>query len=86
MVPNNSLAEVVGNSNPSPVPALKRLVPFRSWHEAGGFGKTTAWSLFNAGDAPPHIRIGNRVLFDVEDINAWVNARKHTRAGQKCSQ
>lgn len=37
--------------------------------------RTALYSLRNSGDGPPFIRIGNRVRFRPQDVNAWLSER-----------
>ncbi len=38
-------------------------------------GQRKLWSMTNAGEIP-HVRIGRAVRYDVDDLLAWIAARK----------
>lgn len=42
-------------------------------------GERTLWSLTRAGDVP-HVRIGRRILYPMDDLKTWVRAQ--TKGGQ----
>ena len=41
-----------------------------------GLGKSTLDKLRIAGGGPPFIKIGSRVLYDVDDLDAWLVQHK----------
>ncbi len=42
-------------------------------------GERTLWSLTRASEVP-HVRIGRRILYPVDDLKTWVRAQ--TKGGQ----
>ena len=43
-----------------------------------GFGKSTVEKLRLIGGGPPYIKAGKIVLYDVDDLDAWLAARRRT--------
>ncbi|MEX1036896.1 MAG: helix-turn-helix domain-containing protein [Sneathiella sp.] len=42
-----------------------------------GSTKSTFEKLRLYGDGPPYAKIGRVVVYDVEDLDAWIDSKKH---------
>ena len=51
------------------------LIGAREAAKALAISERTLWELTNSGDVP-HVRIGRRVLYDPDDLRAWIDPRK----------
>ena len=52
--------------------------------EAAGYLGISYWKLLElvkAGDGPPHIRAGNRILFRTETLDAWLSQLEAASGG-----
>jgi len=53
------------------------LIGIREAAQALGLSERTLWDLTKAGEIP-HVRVGRRVLYDPNDLRAWVESLKKT--------
>lgn len=53
------------------------LLGAREAASALGICERTLWTLTKSGQVP-HIRVGRRVLYDPDDLRAWVKSRRQT--------
>jgi excisionase family DNA binding protein len=47
-----------------------------------GLGKSTLDKLRVTGGGPPFIKFGKRVVYDVDDLNAWSSLHKRSSTSQ----
>lgn len=47
-----------------------------------GLGKSTMDKLRLTGEGAPYLKLGNRVVYDPDDLDAWASARKHTSTSE----
>lgn len=59
-------------------PSLRRLFDSREAAHYLCVSPRTLWTLQNCGTIP-HVRIGRKVLFDRNDLDAWIEAQKSVR-------
>jgi hypothetical protein len=74
--PEFKLASHLESSRPSPRPGVAKL----SVKEAAsllGVSKSLLDKLRMLGGGPQFIKIGSRVLYDVDDLENWVGDHKH---------
>lgn len=55
---------------------LQPLVNAKRAAELSGIGTRLLWSLTNVGEVR-HVRINRRVLYDIRDLAAFIEKRKH---------
>lgn len=56
----------------------------RQASKALGISDRTLWTMTKAGTIP-HVPIGHRVLYDPEDLRAWINRNKrNAQADSSC--
>jgi predicted DNA-binding transcriptional regulator AlpA len=45
-----------------------------------GVGRSKFFQMLKTGEAPPHVVIGGKRLFAVDDVSAWIDMRKRQSA------
>lgn len=60
------------------IAGLPRLISVQDAIRVLGIGRSKFYQMIASGEAPPHVLIGGKRLFAVDDIANWINARKST--------
>lgn len=68
----------------APNPSVKLLLTAVEAAQSLSISPRTLWTLTHRGELPC-VRVGVRVLYDVDDLRAWINRRKEVCCGQ-CQQ
>jgi predicted DNA-binding transcriptional regulator AlpA len=59
-------------------PRLRQMIDLQELCEATGRSETGLYDLMKAGKGPPFYKIGKRRMFDVAEVNEWIESHKVT--------
>lgn len=62
------------------IAGIPRLMSAEETIRVVGVGRTKFYAMIKSGEAPPHVVIGGKRLFAVDDVAAWINTRKRQSA------